>query len=95
MAQGQTAPITFRPDPLMNDAIEEMVEDLQARGIPASRGSVARTLLAKALGDDDQRIIAAEVMRRTYRIIEGASQAAIRDIVAQIPGYVDEAQQAG
>ena len=79
----------------MNDAIEEMVEDLLAKGIPASRGSVARTLLAKALGDDDQRIIAAEVMRRSYRIIEDATQHAVRDIVAQIPDYVDEAQRAG
>jgi hypothetical protein len=93
MAQGQTAPITFRPDPSMNDKIEEMVEDLHRKGIPASRGMVACTLLARALGDDDNAIIAAEVMRRTYRVIESATQRTIADVVAQIPGYVDEAQQ--
>lgn len=93
MAQGQTAPITFRPDPAMNAAIEEMVEDLHKQGVPASRGMVARTLLARALGDDENTIIAAEVMRRSYRIIEGATQHAIRDIAAQIPDYVDAARQ--
>lgn len=93
MAQGQTAPITFRPDPSMNERIEEMVEDLHARGIPASRGTVARTLLAQALGDDEQRIIAAEILRRTYGIIRGATNSAVRDIVAQIPEYVDAERQ--
>lgn len=93
MAHGQTAPITFRPDPSMNERIEEMVEDLNARGIPASRGTVARTLLAQALGDDEKRIIAAEVMRRTYGIIRGATERAVGNIVEQIPGFVDEARQ--
>jgi len=93
MAQGQTAPITFRPDPAMNERIEEMVEDLTRKGIPASRGTVARTLLARALGDDENAIIAAEVMRRSYGIIQSATERAVGDIVAQIPVYVDEARQ--
>ena len=91
MAQGHTAPITFRPDPSMNERIEDMVEELQREGVPASRGSVARTLLAQALGDDESKIIAAEVMRRSYRIVMGATQRTIKDIAAQIPDSIMDA----
>ena len=94
MAQGRTAPVTFRPDEAMNAKLEEMVEDLERQGIRASRGSVARTLLAQALGNDQATIMATEVLRRSYAIVSSATERAVRDLVQEIPRYVDEATSA-
>ena len=83
--------VHFRTDTELVDDLDRIVEGIRSDGAKATRSSVARTLLRKALDHDPTRAEVKEVLVNVHRVTQMAMNRITNEVVDKIPGYLDDA----
>lgn len=73
------------------DGIDALAAEIVADGGKATRSSVARTLLRRALDHDPTRAEVREVLANVHRATQMAMNRITSEVVERLPGYLEEA----
>ena len=86
--------IHFRTSSEMREQLDAIVEDLRRKGTPASRSSVARSMLHKQLGNPATVAEVEEVLIQVNHVVQRAIGRAVNDLGPAMTHHLQDELQA-
>ena len=83
--------LNVRTDDALDAHIAQIVSDLRAQGLPATRSSVVRGILHESFSTTASTQVVRESLRRMTRALQIATTRACEALAEQLPAYVAEA----